>query len=221
MYQTIWKVSVESGKFPGVWKVSGQSWKFPESLKFSKESGKFPESLESLQRILKIPDSLESCRQFGKFPARGGICQCRHCRRQCKIFASGVNFSIFTHFLCFFLLKLLKLGEIGGVKFLAWKSRGVKILDKFHVCIWPTQKVKQLYYRGCLSCCSPTSCQATWLQRWLQRQASAACSPREGSPRRTRWGHFEHYRHHHYFVTDKFPPWLLGTLSWQECVKPW
>ena len=50
--------------------------------------------------------------------ARGGICQCRHCRRQYKIFASGVNFSIFTHFLCFFSLKLLKLGEIDGVKFL-------------------------------------------------------------------------------------------------------
>ena len=50
---------------------------------------------------------------------RGGICQCRQCRRQCKIFASGVNFSIFTHFLCFFLLKLLKLGEIDSVKFLA------------------------------------------------------------------------------------------------------
>ena len=35
-----------------------------------------------------------------------------------KFVASGVNFSIFTNFLCFFLLKLLKLGEIGGVKFL-------------------------------------------------------------------------------------------------------
>ena len=44
---------------------------------------------------------------------RGGTCQCR----QCKIFASGVNFSIFTHFLCFFLLKPLKLGEIYCVKF--------------------------------------------------------------------------------------------------------
>ena len=51
--------------------------------------------------------------------ARGGICPCRQCRRQCKIFASGVNFTIFTHFLCFFLLELLKLGEIDGVKFLA------------------------------------------------------------------------------------------------------
>ena len=36
-----------------------------------------------------------------------------------KFLASGVNFTIFTHFLCFFLLKLLKLGEIDGVKFLA------------------------------------------------------------------------------------------------------
>ena len=50
---------------------------------------------------------------------RGGICPCRHCQRQCKIFARGVNFSIFTHFLCFFLLKVLKLGEIDGVKCLA------------------------------------------------------------------------------------------------------
>ena len=36
-----------------------------------------------------------------------------------KFVASNVNFSIFTIFLCFFLLKLLKLGEIDGVKFLA------------------------------------------------------------------------------------------------------
>ena len=59
---------------------------------------------------------------------RGGICQCRHCRGQCKIFVSGVNFSMFTHFFVFSSLKLLKLGEIGGVKFLAWKSGGVKFL---------------------------------------------------------------------------------------------
>ena len=32
---------------------------------------------------------------------RGGICHSRHCRQQCKIFASGVFFSIFTHFSCF------------------------------------------------------------------------------------------------------------------------
>ena len=58
---------------------------------------------------------------------RGGICQCRHCRRQCKIFVSGANFSIFTHFRVLS-LKLLKLGEIDGVKFLAWKSGSVKFL---------------------------------------------------------------------------------------------
>ena len=57
--------------------------------------------------------------------SRGGICPSRQSRRECKIFASGVNFSIFTHFLCFFLLKRLKLGEIDGVKFLAQKSGGV------------------------------------------------------------------------------------------------
>ena len=34
----------------------------------------------------------------------GEICPSRQSRRECKIFASGVNFSIFTHFLCFFLL---------------------------------------------------------------------------------------------------------------------
>ena len=49
---------------------------------------------------------------------RGGICQCRHCRWQYKIFASGVNFPIFTHLLRFFLLKLLNLGEIDGENFL-------------------------------------------------------------------------------------------------------
>ena len=48
-----------------------------------------------------------------------------------KFVASGVNFSIFTNFLCFFLLKLLKLGEIDGVKFLTWKSGGVKFWTNF------------------------------------------------------------------------------------------
>ena len=62
------------------------------------------------------------CLKCTQVRSRGGICPSRQCRRQCKIFASGINFSIFTHFFCFFLLKLLKL----GVKFLAWKSGGVK-----------------------------------------------------------------------------------------------
>ena len=57
---------------------------------------------------------------------RGETCHCRHCRRQFKVFASGVNFSIFTIF--FLSPKLLKFCEIKGVKFLAWKSGGVKFL---------------------------------------------------------------------------------------------
>ena len=50
---------------------------------------------------------------------RGEICHCRHCWQQCKIFPSGVNISIFTHFLVFVSPKLLKFSEIKGVKFLA------------------------------------------------------------------------------------------------------
>ena len=65
------------------------------------------------------PSSSSSSSKNNHHLTRGGICHCRHCRRQCKILASGVNFSIFTHFLCFFPQTLLKLGEIDGVKFLA------------------------------------------------------------------------------------------------------
>ena len=50
-----------------------------------------------------------------------------------SFFASGINFSIFTHFSVFLSLKLLKLGEIDGVKFLSMKIRRCKILDKSHV----------------------------------------------------------------------------------------
>ena len=42
-------------------------------------------------------------------PPRGGICPCRLCRWQCKIFAGGVNFSIFTHFFGFFLTKTVEM----------------------------------------------------------------------------------------------------------------
>ena len=60
-----------------------------------------------------------SCTSFviadGGVTTRGGICPSRQSRRECKIFASGVKFSIFTHFLCFFLTKTV---EIDGVKFL-------------------------------------------------------------------------------------------------------
>ena len=84
---------------------------------------------------------------------RGGICPCRQCQRQCKIFASGVNFPIFTHFLCFFLLKLLRLGEIDGVKFLAWKSGGVKFLTNSmsdHIIVrCSTRRVSGWHFHSC------------------------------------------------------------------------
>ena len=69
--------------------------------------------------ISSVVDYYEYDEQIIKIFVRGGICPCRQCRRQCKNFPSGVNFSVFTHFLCFFLPKLLKLGTIDGVKFLA------------------------------------------------------------------------------------------------------
>ena len=49
----------------------------------------------------------------------------RHCRWQCKIFGSGVNF---THFFVFLSPKLLRFCEIKGVNLLASKSGGVKVL---------------------------------------------------------------------------------------------
>ena len=88
-FQTLWKVSGQSGKFPDSWKVSRQSGKFPDSLenfrtvwKVSGQSGKFPDSVESFWTVWKVsgqsgkfPDSLESfrtvwkiSREYGKFP---------------------------------------------------------------------------------------------------------------------------------------------------------
>ena len=66
-------------------------------------------------------------------PFRGGICPSRQCRRHCKIFASGVNFSIFTHFLCFFLTKTVKIRWNWRCKIFSLKIWRCKILDKFHV----------------------------------------------------------------------------------------
>ena len=62
--------------------------------------------LGSLNFFPTIPNNPQLCQTI---PIQR--CPCRQCRRQCKIVASGVNFSIFTNFLCFFLLKLLKLGR--------------------------------------------------------------------------------------------------------------
>ena len=50
-------------------------------------------------------------------------------------FCQRCKFLHFYAFFVFFPLKLLKLGEIDGVKFLAWKIRQCKFLDKFHVYI--------------------------------------------------------------------------------------
>ena len=91
---------------------------------------------------------------------RGGICPCRQCRRQCKIFASGVNFSIFTHCLCFFPLKLLKLSEIDGVNFLAWKYGGVHFWTNsmsdsaLQACmrVWSLDVTKLFYFGRLVRC---------------------------------------------------------------------
>ena len=62
-----------------------------------------------------------------------------------KFFASGVNFSK-KHFFSFLSLKLLKFSEIKGVKSLAWKSGGVKFLNKSHVCGGSNSNNFPLYY---------------------------------------------------------------------------
>ena len=64
---------------------------------------------------------------------RGGICPSRQCRWQCKIFASGVNFSIFTHFFVFFLTKTVEIRWNWWCKIFSPKIRRCKFSDKFHV----------------------------------------------------------------------------------------
>ena len=43
------------------------------------------------------------------YTLRGEICHCRHCRRQCNIFANEINFSIFTNFFCVFITKTVEI----------------------------------------------------------------------------------------------------------------
>ena len=93
------------------------------------------------------------------FGHRGGICPCRHCRRQCKIFASGVNFFIFTHFLCFFPTKTVEIRWNWRCKIFSLKIRRCKFLDKFHVwdntpLWWSTLSVPPQY------------CQLICIYRW-------------------------------------------------------
>ena len=58
------------------------------------------------ENVLKLfqwfKDTAEICCPC-PFPTRGEICPSCLCRRQCKFFASGVNFSIFTQFFCVFI----------------------------------------------------------------------------------------------------------------------
>ena len=72
--------------------------------------------------------------QFCLGHIRGEICHCRHCRRQCKFFANGVNFSIFTHLFVFFLTKTVEIRWNWWCKIFSPKIRRCKIFDKFHVC---------------------------------------------------------------------------------------
>ena len=86
-FQTVWKVSRQSGKFPDslesfqtVWQVFSQPGKFPDSLesfqtfcKVSRHSGKFSVSLQSFQTVWKVSvqsgkflGSLESCQTVWK-----------------------------------------------------------------------------------------------------------------------------------------------------------
>ena len=81
-------------------------------------------------------------------PLRGEICHYPNCWRQCNIFANGVNFSIFTQFFVFLSPKLLKFGKSKGVKFMAWKSGGVKYQHLF--LRWPQLGWHQIRR---LSCC--------------------------------------------------------------------
>ena len=82
---------------------------------------------------------------------RGGICPCRQCRRQCKIFASGVNFSIFTHFFVFFLTKTVEIRWNWWCKIFSPKIRRCKFLDKFHV--WGSASIQTgIKYQIQLAC---------------------------------------------------------------------
>ena len=62
-----------------------------------------------------------------------------------KFVASGVNFSIFTHFLCFFFTKTVEIGWNWRCKIFNLKIRRCKILDKFHVCADTLSTVRGLY----------------------------------------------------------------------------
>ena len=59
---------------------------------------------------------------------RGDICHSYHCRRQCKIFASGVNFSKIHIFSRTSSIQISGSLHFCCVNFLAWKSGSVKFV---------------------------------------------------------------------------------------------
>ena len=78
----------------------------------------------------KIPMKTKSCHQRWNLSMPSLFLQTIFFCQQCK-------FLHFHSFFVFFLTKLLKLGEIDGVKFVAWKSGGVKFwtnsMSGFHL----------------------------------------------------------------------------------------
>ena len=112
-----------------------QSWS-PPSLIVLPPTNNNPNQLTFLKLTLTFASEREFQRVSWvsvKATYRGGICPCRHCRRQCKSFARGVNFSIFTHFLCFFPTKTVEIRWNWRCKIFSLKIRRCKFLDKFHV----------------------------------------------------------------------------------------
>ena len=74
---------------------------FIANLNFQTKSCSRLHTAITIQPILKCVvwmPNFSNVHEFAKLEiqiesSRGEICHCRHCRRQCKIFASGVNFS--------------------------------------------------------------------------------------------------------------------------------
>ena len=84
------------------------------ALNFLRQS-RFAEGARLFSRVDMLRHNESINRHIVKFvgtywaaAGRGEICHCRHCRRQCKIFASGENFSISLIF-CVFITKTVEI----------------------------------------------------------------------------------------------------------------
>ena len=87
------------------WSMIKENTEMSIQRKKTRQMKKLKES-RAKKIFLSLGDLLLTLLEYGwvvrESLVRGGICPCRQCRRQCKIFVSGVNFSIFTNlFLCF------------------------------------------------------------------------------------------------------------------------